>query len=334
LALIAIGAALALGAGHVAGRLHALQPLAPTAAELSAAGHLVVLFGNSRFEAGILPEPLAAALGPEVRARAFTGGGWDAVHYLMLAILSRDLLRPERDAVVIEVSPMSLNDFDSANRLGTVRPEAARAVAALPGAPVELRLDVLTGALAGLYRYRVSLQSIALAPQLDRLAATVGGELERFGLLGAPPEAPPFTLVTAPGRNFVIQEIKGDRSRFDSANRRLQQAQLATLQVGGFKLAALDRAVAMLRERRLPVFLVETPTSPWLSQKLDAAPAGPRYHTALRALAERRGALLLDAWPAPLTDDERFWDGMHMVAGASRDFTAALALRLRARLGW
>ena len=84
----------------------------------------------------------------------YSGGGWDSIHYYMLALLSRDRLRSRREGVIIEVSPFSLNDAETDNRINAVRPEVALTLADVPGEPIEDRLKILVGAVGGLYRYR------------------------------------------------------------------------------------------------------------------------------------------------------------------------------------
>ena len=332
LAIVAFALGLALVAGHVAGRFYAPQPLAPTAAELRGADHFVTIFGNSRTEAGLDPERLARGMSDATvvtRARAFTGGGWDAIHFYQLALVHRGVLRPGRDAVLIEVSPLSANDALTANRLGVIRAESAWQVAALPGAPVETRLDVVLGALAPLYRYRVSIQSGIVGPALGRLADGVARVLAPWGLVSAGHRAERFELVTYPGREFVIKEVRGDRQAFTEASRRRKRATVAGVTYGGFKLEALRRAVTALRERGIAVYLLHVPVSAWLSAELDAAGVGSRFREETRALASATGARLLSDWPAELSAESRFWDDEHMVADAAETFTAAVATALR-----
>ena len=321
----------ALGTGRVIGSAHHPRPLTVEAAEVAAADHFVLLLGNSRFAAGIDPERLARRLsrpGATVRTHMFEGGGWDALHYYMLAMLSGDALRRGRDAVVIEVSPGSIDDGHSANRLGVLRPETAAAIARLPGAPIETRLDVLCGAAAGLYRYRVSLQGMVIAPRLETLAQQLVGPLGRAGLIGEPRQAAPFQLVLAPGRDFVIDHVKGDRAALLAATRRTFETGLPRWRGGGYKLEALRRAVLLLEQRGVRVILVETPTSAWAEARLAESATGQRYFQLVRGLADGTGALLMRDWPAPLRADTLFWDDAHMVSTATADFTDALADRL------
>lgn len=328
LLVIAIVLALPLALGHVVGRLYAPQPLAPSAAEVAASDHFVVVFGNSRTEAALDSRRLARALtgdGSTVRAREYAGGGWDAVHFYQLALLNRDVLRPGRDAVVIEVSPLSANDNLPGNRLGVIRGGAAMQIAALPGAPVETRLDVLVGAVAGLYRYRVSIQSTVIAPAISRVVDPVVRGLARLGFVRPPRNRPPFELVTAPGRDFVIQEVRGDRAAFIAASRERKRAIVTRLAYGGFKLEALRRAVTTLRARGITVYLVNVPVSAWLEGELDAVGAAGRFRTETEALARASGARFLRQWPRDLSADDRFWDEEHMVASAADRFTDALA---------
>jgi hypothetical protein len=302
--------------------------------EVAGAEHFVLILGNSRFEAGIDPARLTAELGPRVQAQAFNGGGWDALHYYMLAILSRDLLRPGRDAVLIEVSSTSLDDGQPANRLGTLRPEAAREILALPGEPIETRLDVLTGAIAGLYRYRASIHYVALGPRIDQAAHDLEPALARLRLVAGAPMEPPYRLKLAPGRDFVIESVEGDGAALREASRKLARLNVGKLQVGGFKLTALARAVALLRDRGIAVFLVETPTADWLARLSAGSAFQKNYLEGVQRIAAESGALLLRDWQPALHDESRFWDDQHMTAGSTVDFTDALAARLRPALGW
>jgi hypothetical protein len=299
---------------------------------VAAAEHFVVLFGNSHFEAAIDPARLARDLSNqpgEVAARAFVGGGWDVLHYYTLALLAQHVLRPGRDVAVIEVCPLSLDDSREHNRLGVIRPEASWAVASLPGAPAELRLDVLLGAVAGLYRYRLSLQAGVVLPFLERAATRAGTVLGQIALVGAPQRAPAFELITTPGRDFVIQEVRGDRGAFAVRNRAALERDLAALRLGDYKLAALERAIAELRGRGVEVFLVETPTSRWYSARLAQTEAYGRYRAEMPRLAARQGAHLVDHWSDAFTSEDGFWDDTHMMAGSTAAFTDALARRMR-----
>lgn len=331
LVLLAIAALVAVGGGHLAGRLHPPQALAPSAQEIRGSDHFVVLFGNSHFEAGVLPDRLASDLsrdGRKVRAHAFTGGGWDALHYFMLGLLSQNVLRPDRDLAVIEVCPSTLDDAADHNRLGTIRPEAALPVAMLSGAPIELRLDVLLGGIAGLYRYRASLQSTML-PRLERVASHLG---ERLHLAGELRVAPKFELVTMPGMDFVIREIRGDRLAFQRASRAGLADGAPKIKVGGYKLAALERTVELLRRRRIEVWLVETGTSSWYDAQLRSVPAWGVYKDAMRRLAALPGVHYAADWPADLSADAEFWDDTHRVGTSAPRFTDELAKRIATSL--
>jgi hypothetical protein len=325
-----LGSTLALG--HSIGQMHPPQTLSPAAARVAASDRFVVLLGNSRVEAGINPQQLATLLstgGRHVDVQSFTGGGWDALHYYMIALLAKDVLRPFKDTVVIEVSPLSLNDAAPRNRLGAIRPETALQVASLQGEPIETRFDLLAGSIAGLYRYRVSLQSLLVQPRLEAWCARTGHLLERCGLLGPPPATQAFGLVTEPGRGFVIREIRGDRVAFREINRRRLTVEVKAVRVGGFKLRALERAVEALRARDIAVFLVEVPTSRWFAERVEQSPGGTAFREALPGVAKATGARLLTGWPDSLTDEDRFWDDTHMLAVSTGPFTRALAAVLR-----
>src|SRR5262245_13269689 len=109
--LLGLSLSSALGLGHLAGRAYAPQPLSPSPEEVAASDHFVLILGNSYFASGIDPEALSRSLsrpGVSIQARAFEGGGWDAIHYYMLALLAEGALRPGRDAALLEVSAFSL----------------------------------------------------------------------------------------------------------------------------------------------------------------------------------------------------------------------------------
>ena len=334
--MIASALCLATLVGYLAGRFYRPQPLAVTREEVSASDRLIVVFGNSRTEAGLDPTRLTRALsadGTTVRARVFSGGGWDSLHFYQLALLNRDLLRVSRDAVIIEVSPLSANDADSGNRLNVIRTDAAVQVAMLPGAPLETRLTVLLGGVNTLYRYRLLIHARVIEPMLDRAAAALGRRFEAVGIVGPPRTRPAFELVTAPGRDFVVAEVRGDRAAFRAASRTAKREAIARVTYGGFKLEALRRAVMTLRERGIRVYLVQVPVSTWLADELHRAAVWPRYHASMTALARETGATFLSGWSVRLSDDGKFWDDEHMVASATEEFTDALADALRADLG-
>jgi hypothetical protein len=331
--LIAIAITITLVLGHAIGLLYRPQPLSPTRSEIAAADQVLVTFGNSRFYSSIDSDQLAKQLtrpGDTVKVIQYSGGGWDSLHYYMLALLAKDVLRPGRDVVLIEVSPLSEDDRDSANKLGVIRPSVARQVAEIPGLPLESRLDILLGAVAGLYRYRGSIQGDILGPRLDHLADMVGRILERGRLKGPAVHPPPFKVITVPGRNYVVKEVQGDVEAFRSASREATLANLQALRFGGFKFAALQSSVKVLREHNLAVYLVQTPTSRWLRDHLNRSAAGLLYRKEMPDVAKRTGAILLDNWPDTAYEQYRFRDDMHMFAGVNgiEYFTGLLAQRL------
>ena len=333
LLLLGVTTATAIGLASGAQVLYHPRPLAPDPGAVASSDHFLAIFGNSHFEAGIDPNALAVNLSAtpgSVKAQMFDGGGWDALHYYMLALLARDVLRPEKDVVVIEVSPTSLNDSQTSNRLGVIRPETATAIARVAGMPTETRLDVLFGSVATLYRYRTSFQS-ALQLRLEGIAQRGAAWLGRLGLLGAPPHAPPFELKIAPGRDFVIEQVLGDRAAFLQASKLKAENFVSSLHTGGFKLAALEQAIRVLRERNIAVVLVEPPESNWYEATLLAGPFGVRHRDLVRGIADRTGATYLSEWRPALRENELFWDGVHMVATATPGFTSALALELQDR---
>lgn len=324
LACLALATLVALGAGAAAGLLYRGQPLAPAPAEIAATDHFVVLFGSSRFEAAIDPERLASRLWPDARVgvRAFTGGNWDTLHYYQLALLSSEVLRPGRDVVLIEISPFSTNDANPGNQLYAIRPRPALTLAALPGTPVEARLDLLMGAAVAAYRYRTSIQGLWLSPRLDTVAKRIVGTL---GAIGSPAAVKPFQLITVPGRETVIQEIRGDVSAFTATNRARLDARMRALRIGGFKVDALRRAVDTLRAHDIAVFLVEIPSSRWLWPRLHDSDSGRHFDEAVRAIAAASGAHLLQTWPEGLSDEGLYWDDEHMAAATGVRFTESLA---------
>jgi hypothetical protein len=333
LVLIAITIAVTLALGHAATHFHHPQPLGLSVSDVSAADHLLVAFGNSRFYSNIDFDILAKGLSTPrdtVKAIDLTGGQWDSLHFYMLALLTKDMLRPGRDAVLIEVSPLSENDNELANHLGAIRPSVALRVAEVPGTPIETRLDILLGASADLYRYRGSIQYELILPKLDHVADRAGTILNHVGLEGPPIYTPPFSETPAPMRKFVVKEIQGDVNAYLENSRDYLLPKIQTLQFGGFKFAALERAVRAIRDRNIAVYLVQTPTSRWLREQLNQTKGGHRFLQEIPQLAARTGAVLLDKWPETAFDQNRYSDDMHLFFGANGMdyFTALLAQRL------
>ena len=333
LVLITITIAVTLALGHSAVLLHRPEPLVPSRSDLSSADHLLVAFGNSRFYSNIDFDELARELskpGDDVKAIDFTYGGWDSLHYYMLALLAKDVLRPGRDAVLIEVSPLSEDDNDSANHLGAIRPSVACRLAEVHGTPLETRLDILLGAVADLYRYRGSIQYEELAPRLEHLAVIVGRILQLAGLEGPPEYSPAFKVITVPGRKYVVKEIQGDVDEHLRDSRKDVLTKLQVLRFGGFKFSALEKAVRVLREHNLAVYLVQTPTSRWLREQVNRTEGGLRYRQEMPELARRTGAVLINDWPDTSFDQYRFSDDMHMFFGVNGMdyFTGLLAQQL------
>jgi hypothetical protein len=330
-ALLASAGLITLALAALFGRLHRPQPLSPAPAEVAAVEREVVGLGNSHFEAAIDPDAVTRAFathGERVTWHQYTGGGWNALQYLMLAQLAGDVLRPGRDLVLIDASPVALNEAEEDDHLGTIRPDAAWSVARLPGLPMESRLDVLLGALSPLYRYRTALQAAFWAHLEPLVARRAPARLVRPS--AAPP---PFTLVTDPGRNFVIREVRGDREQFRAQHRRWLDRWIARARFGGYKREALIRAVAGLRARGIDVVLVETPTSGWFRARFDASEAGVAYRAALTAVAQAAAGRLLDHWPARFDEDDRYWDDYHLASTQAADFDAVLVEQLVALLG-
>lgn len=335
IACLAITFATTFGLAALAGRYYHPQSLTPDSRRVAASDHLVALLGNSRFEAGIDLALLAQTLsrpGQRVDVELFSGGGWDALHYYQLALLARDVLRPGRDVVVMEIAADDVNDDNAGNRLGSLRPEVARAMLALPDEPLETRLDIGAG-LAALYRYRGSIQGIVLAPRLERWATRIGGLLAQLGLVGLPPREPPFHLVMAPGSLTRIEQVEGDQNACRLAMRRVYTGHLDGLKVGGFKWSAIERAVQALRERGIAVVLVQTPMSQWMRDWLARTPGGASF-TACMGRLRAGGVTIEDQWPPAMNAADRFWDDTHMNVAAGVEFTRALAERIRSTQGW
>jgi hypothetical protein len=331
--VLAIGLGLPLVAGHYVGRAYTPRALAPTSAEVNRTAHFLTIFGNSRTEAAISTARLERGLSaPDrpVEARMYNGAGWNALDYYELALLNRDRLRPGRDAVIIESSPLSTNDRQ--RWVPNIRPEVALSVVAIPGLAAEHRLDILLGAVAGLYRYRSGLWDVAIGPRLERLAQGAGRGLAAVGLVGPSAKKQPFEVVIAPERPFVIQDVRGDRAALTALHRPRLQREIAEIAGGGPRLEALRRAVGVLRARGITVYLLEVPSSRWLNARLYATAAGQHFLEALETLATSSGAILLRRWPEPLFDDNLFWDEIHMVGAASDRFTDELAKRIGADL--
>lgn len=333
LVLIAVTIAVTLALGNVTLLVHHSDTLVPSRSNLTTADHLVVAFGNSRFYSNIDFDELGQQLskpGNDVKVIDSTSGGWDSLHFYMLALLYKDVLMPGRDAVLIEVSPLSEDDNESANYLDAIRPSAAWRVAELPGMPLESRLDLLLGSVVDLYRFRGRIQYFKLAPRLAHATERLGGVLQRVGLEGPPVYSPTFKEITVPGRKYVVKEIQGDVDALRNQDRQYVLTNLQTLRFGGFKFAALERAVGVLRERNIAVYLVQTPTSRWLREQLNRTPSGIRFNQQVPELARRTGAVLLNDWPDTSFDQYRFSDDMHMFFGANGMdyFTSRLAQRL------
>jgi len=322
--------------GYLAGRRYHPQALAVPSVDEEAPPR-IVLFGNSRIDASVDTNLLAryvTGAGLETQAISFSGGGWDALHFYQLAILNQTALRPGRDVVVIEVSPLSLNDANTNNRLGTIRPEAAWAIASLPGLPTESRLDILFGSAVGLYRYRGRVQGMMLQPRLEAVAHGASRLLAHVGLLGPVAKEPDFKIISAPGREFVVQEIQGNRSALLVAARAKHEHLLASLDVGHEKLEALRRNVNLLRSKKIEVFLLQVPTSRWLNSRLYQTPAGQAFLTGMMTLQQDTGAHWLNHWPESMTDEAYFFDEEHMTSLATVPFTGLLAETLTPNLPW
>jgi hypothetical protein len=109
------------------------------------------------------------------------------------------------------------------------------------------------GAVADLYRYRGRIQYHELAPRLGHVADLLGAVLQRVGLEGPPLYSPTFKETTVPGRKYVVKEIQGDVDAFRNDRREDMLTTLQAARFGGYKFAALERAVRVLRERNIPV---------------------------------------------------------------------------------
>jgi hypothetical protein len=325
---------LALGAGHVIGDLY--QPklqVAPTTYDLIDSDEFVAAFGNSRFYSDISADQLATLLTTpqrKVKVEQYVGPGWDTMQYYMQALMASLVLRPGRDIVLIETSPLSENDGDENNGLGEIRPEVALKVAEVPQTPLEVRLSVLLGGISQLYRYRLSAQATLMVPLWESVARHIGSWLHIEGPAVSPPR---FEIITEPGRYFVVKEIRGDANQFREASRVAVTRELKGLRFGGYKLAALEEAVGVLRARGITVVLVETPLSDWLMPRLNATPAGTQFRRELPRVASETDAIPLDQWPPEATAQANFRDDMHMFAGdpGRQRFTRLLAEELEQR---
>jgi hypothetical protein len=324
LCLVVLGTAVA--GGQLVGRLHRPRPLVPDAAQVQATPRLVLLIGNSRFEAGIDPARLEAGLGDGTRVRFAGALGWDSLHYHGVAAQAAAVLRPGRDVVLMEVSPLSLDD-STPNRLGAVARSSALELAALPGAPLETRLTLLLGLATPLYRFRVPLWRAGLQPRLERATARLVPGLARLGLIGPPRRQLPWVIKEGPGQVAEVLSRDGDRQHLLQQMRPPLLATLAGLRVGGHKMEALRRAVGRLTARGLRVVLVETPVSSWLRQRM-MGPPHLAYRRGLAAIAAETGASEWRDWPAELGAQPNFFDDTHLVEPGRVAFTRALAARL------
>lgn len=330
---MAVALAVALALGWAAGRAHRPKPLAPAPEAVAASEHFVAVFGNSIFQTAVDPGRLAVAVGARpgaVAAELYSGAGWGSLHYYMLALFARDVLRPRRDLAVIDISLPSLHDAD--HRLAGIRPAAARAVAEIPGLPVETRLDVLFGAISPLYRYRMPLQS-RIAADLERALRRGAAAGSGRRLLGPPPGTKSFRLVTEADADFVTAWVGTDNEADRLVIRRRVTDYFGGMNVGEFKLTALERAVRALRERDIPVALVLAPLASWCEALLPPDFTG-QARRRIDRLARDTGALVLTEWPAQLREERRFGDGYHMAPDATAPFTDELGKRLRAALSW
>lgn len=323
----------ALVIGHFAGKKYRPQSLQVAAAEVSNADRALLVFGNSRTEASINAERLSELLLPASRAhrqplvRAYSGGGWDSLHYFMLSLLNAPQLRAGRDVVLIESSPLSTDDSITEARLGAIRPEVVKQLLELPGVPIELRLTVLTGAISGTFRYRETIQSMIIEPRLLKIASTLELPIRRVGLIG--PDIPPaYRLITEANRNFVVERIEGDQNVLREEARSKQLKIVSRLRFGGYKWAAFEAAVKALRARNIDVFLLEVPVSAWLQERLEAAGVAEKHRIASDRLCMTTGCRRLAGWDDFFKNPEHYWDESHMTGGTTSSFTAAVANRL------
>ena len=107
--------------------------------------------------------------------------------------------------------------------------------------------------------------------------------------------------------------------------------QVQTLRFGGFKFAALESAVRVLRDHDIDVYLVQTPTSRWLRERLDQTEGGRRFLEEMPELAKReRGQFCSTIGLKTAFDQNRYSDDMHVYFGPEGMdyFTALLAQRL------
>lgn len=308
--------------GSSPGWLYRPTPLALTDAELAQHGQYVVLFGNSRIDAGIDPRQLSAELG--VGCQPYLGGGWHSLHYEQLALLNAPRLRPGKDVVVIDVNVMSM-DQGQMDRLSVIRPETAVRLASLPEVPFEKRLDMLFGAINPIYRYRLTVQSRIQ----DRLSSFATRLAERLPHTAAP-WSPPFRLITDTERNWVMNRIEGDKQAFLSENRKQIEPLMPRAAVGASHRAALTQGVEVLRRAGIDVVLLEIPVSSWLVSRFPPAFVD-EHHRWLDALAARSGATVLRDWPSEMYDDDRYYDVSHLYSGSTSRFTHLVAEGLRAR---
>jgi hypothetical protein len=328
LLLLAATATLVVLVAQVAGAHSPRPPLVPPHLETATAPRRLIAFGNSYIAAAISPAALTQALaarGLQVTLHQLTGGGWNALHYVVLARLVEDTLRPRRDVVLLDVSPHALDDAEPDAHLDVIPPASAWTVATLPSAPTEVRLDLLLDALAPLYRHRLLWQARAWTRLGARATAAVACAALPAALVRPPATAPPFMLVTDPQLDFVVREIRGDRAAFREQNRRWLRDWMAHARFGGYKREALEQAIAGLSERGIQIVLLATPRSRWFDEEFEKTTAGQSYQATVASLARRAGGRLLDRWDARFGDEDATWDDYHLTPTTSAAFDEAVA---------
>lgn len=299
----------------------------PGEAALVAGDHCIYTFGNSRFRAAIDEEKLAALLsqpGDVVGVHQFTGNSWDSIHYYTLSLLSKDILRPGRDVVLIELSPISLDDTVELNRLDAIPPQASIPVALLPHESLEMRLEVLFAATSAAFRSRIAFHRGWIHDGATSRVEGLQKILQSFGLQRPMTRGGPIQVSPDVSNDLQLNE------QWRRAFRHSLELETKSMHFGGLKLTALRLAVQTLRSRNIPVYLVQTPTSPWYHDQLRTNPANLSFRHTMPEVAKTSGSELILDWPAEAYDATHFGDDVHMLRGpqGAEYFTRLLASEL------
>jgi hypothetical protein len=303
-------------------RIHPYKP--PTIEALQTHDDVeLAILGDSRPHAGVSPTILAeafssAGLGAR-RGYNFGQDGSDALHHVSFG---RELLRRAASLrlVVWSPNPLSFDDTRRSNRLEQLATSDIVPLARA-GAPLELLLDLATGAAFPPYQKRPLVKERVEGRTTSAANHLLPFQTKVLGLQYEPRPKPREYFPLPDGQEpFTV--IADWQDRFDRGGAQYQ-IDYERLQLSEWHFRYARELLAQARKAGVLVVVVELPVAPSYRERFASLPKHAAWRQRLATLAAEEGALWFSDADA-YGDDRQFGDPGHM----HREAAAAYSKRL------